>query len=314
MMVRRDAWSLFAEGWPVALTMAAGSFIAGATSEGGGAVAFPVLTLGLGVAPPVARDFSLLIQSVGMSAAAVTIFALRIPVEIRAIAWAGIGGALGVVFGMEVVAPLLTPAPTKLFFVSVWASFGVALHWINRHRDREVRGHIGGFNPLHGGVLLLVGVLGGSVSGITGSGLDILTFSVLVLAFRLDERVATPTSVVLMATNSVVAVAWRQGFAEPMDPQAWAFWWVSVPIVVVGAPLGARFIRERSRRFVVGFLLLSIAVQFVAAVLILPMDRELWLFTGGVLAAGLAFFRVVTWLGDHAPQAAWSYPREGEGR
>ena len=35
------------------------------TSEGGGAVAFPVMTLALKVCPRVARDFSLMIQSCG---------------------------------------------------------------------------------------------------------------------------------------------------------------------------------------------------------------------------------------------------------
>ena len=38
---------------------------AGMTSEGGGAVAFPVMTLALGIKPAVARDFSLMIQSCG---------------------------------------------------------------------------------------------------------------------------------------------------------------------------------------------------------------------------------------------------------
>lgn len=37
----------------------------GMTSEGGGAVAFPVMTLALGIKPAVARDFSLMIQSCG---------------------------------------------------------------------------------------------------------------------------------------------------------------------------------------------------------------------------------------------------------
>lgn len=41
--------------------------IAGMTSEGGGAVAFPVMTLALGLTPAVARDFSLMIQSCGAS-------------------------------------------------------------------------------------------------------------------------------------------------------------------------------------------------------------------------------------------------------
>ena len=35
------------------------------TSEGGGAVAFPVMTLALNISPGVARDFSLMIQSCG---------------------------------------------------------------------------------------------------------------------------------------------------------------------------------------------------------------------------------------------------------
>ena len=37
----------------------------GSTSEGGGAVAFPVMTLLLKIDPKVARDFSLMIQSCG---------------------------------------------------------------------------------------------------------------------------------------------------------------------------------------------------------------------------------------------------------
>ena len=43
-----------------------GAAIAGMTSEGGGAVAFPVMTLVLGIEPTVARDFSLMIQSCGL--------------------------------------------------------------------------------------------------------------------------------------------------------------------------------------------------------------------------------------------------------
>ena len=39
--------------------------ILGMTSEGGGAVAFPVMTLALQIPPAIARDFSLMIQSCG---------------------------------------------------------------------------------------------------------------------------------------------------------------------------------------------------------------------------------------------------------
>ena len=64
-MSATDSWDLFvgktgsfqAPRWYVSITMIFGSMVAGATSEGGAAIAFPVLTLTMGVAPSVARDF-----------------------------------------------------------------------------------------------------------------------------------------------------------------------------------------------------------------------------------------------------------------
>ena len=65
---------LHSENYFMSLTMCLGSFIAGATSEGGGAIAYPVMTLGpWKIAPLIARDFSLMIQSVGMIAAGASI-------------------------------------------------------------------------------------------------------------------------------------------------------------------------------------------------------------------------------------------------
>ncbi len=45
-MLAGGRFHLFAENWWMSVTMAFGSFVAGATSQGGGAVAFPVMTLG----------------------------------------------------------------------------------------------------------------------------------------------------------------------------------------------------------------------------------------------------------------------------
>jgi len=47
------------------LVMIIGGFLGGATSEGGGAVAFPVMTLALNLEPEVARDFLFVTQSAG---------------------------------------------------------------------------------------------------------------------------------------------------------------------------------------------------------------------------------------------------------
>ena len=66
LAIRYNLFSLFPTRYELAITMIFGAFIAGSTSEGGGAVAFPVMTLLLHIIPEVSRDFSLMIQSVGM--------------------------------------------------------------------------------------------------------------------------------------------------------------------------------------------------------------------------------------------------------
>lgn len=55
-------------------------------------------------------------------------------------------------------------------------------------------------------------------SALTGSGVDICAFSVLVMLFRVTERVATPTSILLMAVNTLVGFSWRHWAAGPDHP------------------------------------------------------------------------------------------------
>ena len=290
-MGTQDRWELFGSGWFMSVTMAFGSFIAGATSEGGGAVAFPVMTLLFGIAPSTARDFSLMIQTVGMTAAGITILYTGIAVERHALVWSSLGGAVGVIVGLEWIAGLLPPAFAKMLFMSTWLAFAFALWLINRYHEREVHLEIRHFLPRHALLLLMTGVVGGVITSITGSGLDITTFSLLVLRLRINESIATPTSVVLMGINAAVGFAWKSLAGPGMAPEAWDYWWVCVPIVVVGAPFGAWFIKRRSRLFVAGLLYVSIGAQFVAAILIVPLTAPLVVFSAAIFLAGLGFFR-----------------------
>lgn len=292
-----DRWSLFGENYFMSITMVFGSFIAGATSEGGGAVAFPVMTLVFGIAPPVARDFSLMIQSVGMIAAGITILWTRVPVVRGCLVWTSIGGAVGVAVGLRWVAPLIPPPFAKMLFTSTWLAFAVALWMINRARTRPVSEDLRRIDAGQRVLLVMVGMLGGTVTAVTGSGLDIVTFSLLVLVFRICERVATPTSVVLMGVNALVGAVCKASQAEGLSAQAWSYWWVCVPVVVVGAPLGAQFVRSKSRLFIARFLMTSIVAQFVAALLIVPQTPALLAFSAGVFLSGLGVFSAMSWLG-----------------
>lgn len=65
--------SFLIEHWYYPAIMVAGAFVAGVTPEGGGAVAFPVLNIFLNIDRTMARDFSLMIQSIGMTSASIFI-------------------------------------------------------------------------------------------------------------------------------------------------------------------------------------------------------------------------------------------------
>ncbi len=291
LMANGGHWGLFADNWFMTVTMCIGSFIAGATSEGGGAVAFPVMTLLFDIRPSVARDFSLIIQSVGMTSASVLIILLGIQIERRAVLFAGVGGGFGVVLGLELIQ--LPSAYAKMFFTSLWLSFAFALWWLNRRRDRFVTDRIDPFCCRQAIMLTAVGIAGGIITSITGSGLDILTFTLLTLYFRISEKIATPTSVVLMASNALVGAIYC-GLQGRLAVEAVHYWYVCVPVVVVGAPIGAYFIHRRTRQFIARLVCLSIVVQFFGALWIVPNWRNpspgLLVFSVTTLTIGIALF------------------------
>lgn len=293
-MARTGNWGLFADNWHMTLTMVFGSFIAGASPEGGGAVAYPVMTLGFDIAPPVARNFSLAIQSVGMTAATLWIVARRVRVETTYLWLALGGGTVGMILGTLYVIPHVPPAHAKMTFVSFWLAFGIALFVINHVRRRATVDRLG---PLSDGQkleLVLVGFTGGMLSAVYGNGIDICTFAYVTMKYNLSEKVGTPTSVILMASNAVVGFLMHVFVLGDMQPQAMTFWVVCIPVVMLGAPFGAYVISRINRLFIAWLLYTIIVVQFVAAVLIIRPDAGLAWSSAAVFALGLAIFFVLT--------------------
>ena len=294
-------WHLFGENWFMSVTMAFGSFIAGSTSQGGGAVAFPVMTLGFNIDPKGARDFSLMIQSIGMTSASIAIFALRIQVEKTVLIVGCISGALGLIAGLGWVERVFAPDPAKVFFVSLWLAFGAALVFMNLVNKGERHETIRESSMQVIALLGITGFLGGVVSSILGNGLDILIFAVVVLGLRICEKVATPTSVILMASNSVVGFAARGFFelgGQPISEEVWKYWAVSVPIVAIGAPAGAYFISKRGREFIYRFLIFLIVVQFAAALWVIEFSQALTLLSAATFLGGAVLFLVVWFWGE----------------
>ncbi|MGR9071688.1 MAG: sulfite exporter TauE/SafE family protein [Gammaproteobacteria bacterium] len=265
-----DTVRILQENWRISLTMVFGSFIAGATSEGGGAVAFPVFTKVLRISPLEAKIFSLAIQSVGMTAATLTIVFMRVPVEWRVILWASLGGLSGIVFGDVVVASFLPPALNKMLFTAMIVSFAVTLSVLT-WRPRRYNDFMPVFGEREKLIMLLTGFLGGVMSGLVGNGIDIICFSVMVLLFRLSEKVSTPTSVILMALNAIAGFILHLfvvgGFTERVE----SYWLAAVPVVVVGAPLGAYFCTRLNNKTIAIILICLIVVELISSLWIIPL-------------------------------------------
>jgi len=256
-----DSWQVIHDNWQISVTMIFGSIIAGATSEGGGAIAFPVFTKVLQISPADAKVFSLTIQSVGMVAASIAIIMMRVQVLWRVIVWVSLGGVAGLFIGSILLAPVLASDSVRMLFTVMAVSLAFTLIRLST-----------GFRLNHKNMpeislketilLLVVGVTGGVVSGLVGSGIDMICFSVLVLLFRISESVATPTSVILMAINS---------------------WLAAVPIVVVGAPLGAYFCSRMHYLHIRYLLIVLICLELVTSVWLLDFDRTLIIFSISML-------------------------------
>ena len=269
--------------WEAAITMILGSMVAGGTSMGGGAVAFPVFTKVLHVPPNEAKVFSLAIQSVGMSAASFTIVAMKTKVEWRFIRWASLGGVPGVILGSVFLAPVLPANVIKFSFSMMVCSFGVVLFALNRSRKRRNLA-IPAWGARERVFSLAAGLWGGIVSGLVGSGMDIVGFSIMVLLFGLCEKVSTPTSVILMAINAVVGFILHQYFVGDFVEPVTNYWLAAVPVVVVGAPAGAILCNLMNRKTISRVLIGLISIELVSSFLLIPLSAKLLYYSLSMFA------------------------------
>ncbi|NHA69039.1 sulfite exporter TauE/SafE family protein [Phycicoccus flavus] len=304
-----EALDALAEHWGVALTMVAGSLVGGGTSEGGGAVGFPVLTKVLGVAPEQARLFTFAIQSVGMTGASLSLLAQRVPLEWRTLRWGAPSAMVGVTVSVLVLAPLVPPAIVRIGFTVLLAGMGLAL-LVHRLRGSEERNdRIPVWGRTERWVVVAAGVVGGALSGAAGVGENTVMFVVLVLLMRVCEKVATPTTVVLLTVTSVTAFLLHLlvvgDFRGPVVGQ----WLAATPVVIAGAPLGAWLCTRMSRGTIRGVLWALIAAELVSTWFIVPMTPVTRVVFVGLLGATTVGCLWLTGRRRYAPRPARVRPR-----
>ncbi len=242
--------------WFYPLVMVLGGFVAGITPEGGGAVAFPMLSIFFEVDRAMARDFSLMIQSVGMTSAG--IFVLTRPSTdirvFRPLLWFVPVAFTGFLAGMQ----LLQAIPVYLLqalFLGMITTFTAA------YLFSSCRGTESCLPPGGGGRLATAAVLfaGGLCASLFGTGADILLYTILVTRFRLQEKTATYFSIMLMAAVSILGFAYRGLFEDALTTDQFRTWLSAFPVVLVMAPLGALLLsRIRIEWMLRGLVLLNI--------------------------------------------------------
>ena len=276
--------------WPMAVAMAAGSYVAGSTPMGGGTVGFPVLVLLMDLPASLGRDFSFAIQAVGMTSATIYILCSRKELEWPMLRAALLGALIGTPLGILFIAPLASDLFIKLLFASMWCSFGL----LHLRRIDEITGYEGmtphdtSFDHRVGFIVGLLGSL--SVSSITGVGIDMMIYMVLVLWCHADLKIAIPTSVVLMAFTSVVGVSVKLILG---DLQAGTFenWLAAAPVVAIGAPLGALVVSRIGRRPTLIVVSLLCVVQFIWTLVHERQVLTIWNVSAAVL--GVVVFLLI---------------------
>ncbi|UFH52708.1 sulfite exporter TauE/SafE family protein [Spirosoma sp. KNUC1025] len=279
--------------WAAALTMILGSFIAGSSPEGSAAISYPVFTLLLKIPPPVARNFSFAIQSIGMTSATLLILGLHVRVDWNYIRYVTLGGVFGLIFGTYYVVPLISPVAAKLFFVSLWLSFGITLWRENRNPSRIVFDAIPNFQTSDMIRLALFGLVGGIISSIFGTGINIFTFCLVTIYYGLNEKVATPSSVIIMTIETLLGFFLHAQILHDFSQESLELWLTCIPVVVFFAPLGAFVITKLARSIIARLLYVILMVQFAGAMVVIKPSPSQWLLSIITLAAGLGLFAYI---------------------
>lgn len=233
--------------WPIALSMALGSYAAGSTPMGGGTIGFPVLVLFFDLPASLGRDFSFAVQSIGMVSASIFIFSRRQLLAASMLKGAVFGSLIGLPLGILFVAPLIADLWIKVVFAVVWGSFGL----LHLYRIGEIAGHTGmtDFDERWDQrVGFVLGIFASAlVVSVTGVGIDMVIYAALVLLCRADLKIAIPTSVVIMAFNSVLGVAVKS-VTHSWQPGVYENWLAAAPVVALGAPLGVFIVEYLGRK------------------------------------------------------------------
>lgn len=294
------------EHWYYPATMVVGAFVAGSTPEGGGAVAFPVLSVFLDIDRALARDFSLMIQSIGMTSATIFILTRR-NTDVRVFKpllwWIPIA-FLGFVMGMHTLQGIKVYVIQALF-LSLIASFTFVYLFSNHrgiHPSYDAK-HLG--NRLFTSAIVFVG---GLCTSLFGTGVDILLYTVLVTHFTIKEKVATEMSVMMMAALSILGYAYRGLYEGALTQYQVQTWLCAAPVVLIMAPLGAHVLKKINTEYMLRAVVVLNIAQLTYFNLKNPSLLKVYWSVGATLLLASIFFWGMTQLAKRRVEEVLANP------
>jgi len=282
-------WREILQHWQMALVMIPGSLVAGSTPMAGGTVAFPILVLVLHQPASNARNFGFLIQALGMGSAVMFMIGRKIRPPFRLVLGSTAGAAMGLLLGTFLIGPLVRDSIVKLLFACLWMSFGLLILAGNQELcslkrpgppDAAQTEWIG----------LLAGLFGGTIAAMIGVGVELCIFSVMVLIYRADLRIAIPAAICAGALASAEGVALHIWLGD-LGRRAVMDLLAAGPLVIFGAPCGAWVGSIVPRSRLLYFVAALCVFQFLWTLQQAARGRAEWLFTGVAMCmAALALF------------------------
>ena len=278
-----DRWEEVKAHWPIALAMALSRDAAASTLIRQISLASAIARRLFDLPAQLGRDFSFAVQSIGMTSASIFILARRQPLAWAMLKGTMVGSLIGTPLGIFLIAPYVPSLWIKLVFAVVWGSFGL----LHLRRIGEIASHEGmtDFDERWDiRVGLMIGFLSGAtVASVTGVGIDMVLYTVLVLLCRADLKIAIPTSVVIMAFTSLIGIATKAAFTG-VQPGVYENWLAAAPVVAFGAPLGAFMVDFIGRKPTLFF----VAILCVGQLVWTLQQEQSALGIGGTVIALLA--------------------------
>jgi uncharacterized membrane protein YfcA len=266
----QNQWYVFEKGWPMTLTMIAGSFVAGSTPLGSGAISYPVMVLVLNIVSNNARTFALMIQSVGMGCASYRIFRTQVdylnPTSLLYMLWTGMMG-----FNIGFYLVDLPGDYVKTIYFSLTLALGVFIQsYINRFITSPPSNEVI-LLPKNLALFIPISMLGGILMSMVGTGFDVVLYIYLRFFHNTEERVTTNHGIIAQAFLAMFGFYNALVIQKNITSLIWTYWLCSVPAVLLFAPLGNYFMNKQTwiKRSTLNYYIYALETfQFIAGFVI----------------------------------------------